>query len=282
MNIFEKGILVQLSISSWSAQKKIPEAVAVSALGTNWAKAKKSLIEPESLDKVNKIRNEARNWLRSKALPFPLNGVVFLPYTMVSQVKDQLNAYQSAFNAAVDSFVDEYPALVKLAKDTLGQHYSLNDYPPDISRYFGFSWRLVALQPPNEGLPQDLLDEERRKFEAVMEDARQVAMSALRGEFSSLVSSLVERLTPNSDGTTKKFKNSTVTNFIEFFASFSDRNVFEDADLSALIDRAKEIIAGVNPDDLRTNEVLRADIQTAMQSIQVETENLPIRKLCFD
>lgn len=287
-NIFDKGCLVQLSIGVWGGAKKINEAKAQEALGSEWAKARKLLVDRESLKPIEKVRNEARTFIRSLSLPFPVDGILFVPFSVVSRIDDRLKELHRDYLVTVQEFTASYSLLVESARIVLGDLYDETDYPTDIERYFKFEWRFITLAAPgdNKYLSPDLIAREQVKFLRTMEKARQMGVMALREEFQTMVKRCCERLTPGEDGKAKRFKRSLTGNFVEFFESFKDRNIFNDSELDELVSRARGIVEGVEFESLRDNEGLKAGIAAAMLSVDSELEksieNMPGRKLSFD
>ena len=116
-----------------------------------------------------------------------------------------------------------------------------------------------------------------------MSEARETAMAALRQEFAEIVSAMCERLTPSADGKQKVFRNSLVGNFQEFFEGFLNRNVFEDAELTELVNRAKSVLNGTDPETLRSSPLHAESIRTSMsevkESILKAIQDRPGRKI---
>ena len=56
--IFEKGILIKIDTSMWGGVKKIDKKTAIEALGSDYAKAQKYLVDPKSLKPIASIRKQ--------------------------------------------------------------------------------------------------------------------------------------------------------------------------------------------------------------------------------
>jgi hypothetical protein len=52
-----------------------------------WLTATKKLVDPESLKPICKVGNAARTYLAGISLPFPIQGMVFIPKEMISRVE---------------------------------------------------------------------------------------------------------------------------------------------------------------------------------------------------
>ena len=98
-NIFEKGCLVQLSVSQWGAARKIDKSkLAEMVSSPDWVRATKKLVDPESLKPISKITNEARSYLIGVSLPFPIKGLVFIPKDLISRVDERLQDFKDRFD----------------------------------------------------------------------------------------------------------------------------------------------------------------------------------------
>jgi hypothetical protein len=271
-NIFEKGCLVQLSISKWGGVKKIDDGkLAKMVEAHEWVTATKKLVDPESLKPICKIGNAARSYLVGVSLPFPIQGMVFAPKEMVSRVDKRLEEFRGEFDQAVDVFVQEYPRLRETAMTCLGDLFSEVDYPVRVEQHFGFAWRFIILDVPNGKagvLSPELYEREKEKFIKTMEEARTLAIESLREEFGSMVERITERFSETADGKPKVFKNATVESFYEFFETFKERNIFRDDQLAELVEKAQAVLGGSSPESIRTSEALRARIRGGMEEVE--------------
>ncbi len=292
-NIFQKGCLVQLSVSKWGGVKKIDKSklsnmVEQSGSRHDWVTATKKLVDPASLKPICKINNAARNWLAAVSLPFPISGMVFIPKDLINDVDSKLNKFQSKFNAAVVDFTSDYNELRNSAKSYLGELFNEIDYPVDIGTKFNFSWRFIILDVPNGDtklLAPEVYAREKEKFLQTMEEARMMAIDALREEFAQMVERITDRFAENADGKPKIFKNRTVDSFYEFFETFKGRNIFQDQDLSELVTKAQNILNGSSVDQIRSNDHLKENIKNGMTDIEKAMEaifNRPRRKIVMD
>ena len=83
-----------------------------------------------------------------------------------------------------------------------------------------------------------------------------------------------------------RFKETTVSNLVDFLGTFNFRNVTDDAELKSLVDRARTMLAGVSADALRTTGDLRAKVQQGMADLAAELDTMivktPGRKFRFN
>jgi len=288
-NIFEKGCLAQLSASVWRAARKIkPEQLSEMAASHEWLSATKKLVDPDALKPINKAVNMARGYLTGVSLPFPLQGMVFIPKEMISRVDAKLELYKSDFNKTVEEFLGNYEQLREVAMVYLGELFNELDYPVDVRSKFSISWRFVILDVPNGNtgiLAPEVYEREKEKFIQTMEEARELAIQSLREEFSGMVQRITERFTNGNGDKPKIFKNGTVNNFYEFFETFKERNIFKDDHLAELVERAKAILGGQSAESIRSNDQVKEQIKAGMEDVEKtmsEILSMPRRKIIMN
>jgi hypothetical protein len=290
-NIFQKGCLVQLSVSKWGGVKKIDKSKLsnmVDQAESDWVTATKKLVDPESLKPICKINNAARNWLATISLPFPITGMVFVPKELINTVDEKLDEFKDQFNETVQDFIQDYKSLRETARTYLGELFNEVDYPVDISKKFNFNWRFIILDVPNgdtQILAPEVYAREKEKFIQTMEEARGMAIEALREEFSQMVERITDRFTQNADGPPRIFKNTTVESFYEYFQTFKDRNIFQDHELSSLVNKAQAVLDGFSADQIRSSAHLKENIRSGMADIESalsQVFNRPRRKIIMD
>jgi len=271
-NMFEKGCLVQLSISKWGGVKKINDNQLAEMIETHeWLTATKKLVDPESLKPICKVGNSARTYLTSISLPFPIQGMVFIPKEMITRVDQKLEGFKTEFNQTVTTLLDDYDKLRETAMVYLGDLFNEVDYPVHVEKKFSFAWRFIILDVPNGKsgiLSPEIYEREKEKFIQTMEEARTMAIESLREEFGSMVERITERFTQSGDGKPKVFKNATVESFYEFFETFKERNIFRDQQLDELVERAQAVLGGVSAESIRTNADLKENIRAGMAEVE--------------
>ena len=74
-----------------------------------------------------------------------------------------------------------------------------------------------------------------------------LAEAAFIEELQSLVAHLTERLSGQTDGKPKVFRDSAVENLTEFFERFRDLNIRSNEQLDDLVGQCQQIVSGVEP-----------------------------------
>ena len=287
-DIFRQAALLQLNTSCWVGSKALKRTQLESISDSGWLKGKKLLINPELLGAIRTTIHKARQCIARFALPFPLAGMNLVPKDVIEDLDAHLSQIKEEYWAKVDAFVAQYAFAREEAKIALCELFNESDYPVDIMNKFRFQWRFLLLDVPDKAsvLTPDILRRERRKFEELMHETRELSIAALREEFGEIVSHLVDRLS-GDDGKQKAFRSNMVNRINEFLDSFGDKNLFGDETLAALVDQARSIVKDMGSGyAIQYNELHRQRIASEMsrlkQGIDAAIEELPRRRVLLE
>ena len=282
--VFQKACLLQLSTSVWTSSRMLEQAI-MERIGTNteWLRGRKFLINPELLGPINTTTHQARNLVQKHALPFPITSIYLVPKESLALIDERLQEFKERFWVKVAEFEQMYESARTEAESVLKDLFNEADYPADISSKFKFEWRFLVLDVPGKSklLSPQIYEREKQKFEALMAETRELALSALREEFGEIVKHLVEQLT--TEGKPKTLKTGMFNRLREFLDDFGTKNIFEDETLKALTEQAKSAIGGMSAYGLRYNSAMQKQIKNEMQNLKTAIddaiEELPRRKI---
>jgi hypothetical protein len=143
---------------------------------------------------------------------------------------------------------------------------------------FTVSWDFPAVEPPNylQQLNPALYEQQCQRVQARFDEAVQLAEQAFLEELSKLVEHLGERLSGADDGKPKVFRDSAVENIGEFFDRFRRLNVHSSEQLDGVVERARNLLKGVQPQELRDNAQLRSRMATQLSNVQASLDGLMV------
>ena len=284
-DIFQKACLIQLSTSVWQGCCKLDESV-LKRIGENseWLKGSKDLVNQDLLSPIRKCAGQARTAILKYSVPFPINSVYLISKEALTNIDEKLQDYKGQFLEKVQDFELLFEIAKEEAMGYLGDLYNEADYPIDVTRKFRFEWRFLTLDVPGKStvLPPEIYEREKEKFQSMMDETRELAISALREEFAKTVNGLTEKL--NKDSTQPRvIKSSMFNKMREFLDGFGTRNIFEDEVLVELSQQAKALIEGVSPDGIKKNDIMLQKIKNEMNelkfAIDSAIEDMPRRKI---
>lgn len=273
----KESCLVRLTSKTWSGVKKLPANMIEKIGDSNWLRGSKRLVNPDDIAGPRNVISKAMRYIKARSAEFPIPGMHLISSNLILLVSRDLNAMQNEFCAEVDVVVDTYNTIREHARPFLEEAglYNEFDYPEDLRRCYDFKWNLIAMDTPNlSRISPELYEQEARKFQETMAEARKMTSDALKIELADLINHMVDRL--NDSGKPKVFRDSMVHNFSEFLDSLSERNLFGDAQLSQLAEKAKQVLNGVTPDDLRKYADVQEQVRAGMRDLKAVVDEAVI------
>jgi hypothetical protein len=305
-NEFKNCVLIQYSIKFYRGKKKLSKAklarmVRENPAAADWLTGSKSIIDPAEVKKVGKINNKVVAYLNPKnpdspCLPHPLHGMKIIPIALMEEVDAEMQKFESEFWPTAETFKDRFEEFKEFSKTMYDADgfYNEFEFPDNIDDKFGFTWKYYELSTPDsiKAISMDIYNREKEKVKDELQEVKADCINALRTSFAGMVNHLVEKFTGK-----KKYKNrktgrmrtqdmqwheSTIDNFYDFFGYFSDRNVFNDAELQDLVEKAKDVLKGRDAGIVKENDSLKKQIAGEMGEVQKAINELvkkPRRKI---
>lgn len=242
--------------------------------------ARKKLLDTKhpAYKEVTAVRGQVISFWKSQTLPYPEPGVRLIHQDKIETFNHQMEEYRHDLAEAVARLDERYAELKAAARQRLGQLYNPDDYPSSLRSLFGVEWEFPPIEPPDYllQLSPSIYEQEKARVAARFEEAVTLAEQAFIGELAKLVSHLTERLSGSADGDKKIFRDTVVTNLVEFFDRFRRLNVRSNAQLDDLVEQAQRAVRGVEPQALRDNDSLRQHVSTQLASVQSVLDGLMV------
>ena len=257
--LLKNTVILSYSVHCWTNNGKANIANIETEAEKSRLRVTKKLVDSDQLKAVRDYQNKAKGWIKMRSVPaFFKDALVLVKTDMVKEVEQKLNDSVNETSELVEAFLAAYPAQKEAAKKALGNMYEERDYPTanELRSSFGITWNWIELNV-SENLPDTIRARESKKLNDMWENSIQEIIMALRTGFKEFVDHAVDRLTVKPGEKAKTFRDSLIPNFQQFLDTFSARNVVNDAELAALVDKAKKLISGVSPEDLRDDTKLR-------------------------
>jgi len=224
---------------------------------------------------VSAIRSQAAAYWRGCSLPYIEPGVRLIRREDVTAFDVQMRTAQAELAEAVSQLDDCYGELVQQARERLGDLFDPADYPETLQGLFEISWDYPSCSPPEylRSVSPQLYEEECRRVQARFSEAVQLAESAFAEELSGLINHLAERLTGQTDGKPKVFRDSAVTNLLEFFDRFQRLNIQSNEQLDGLVEQARSLVRGIDPQRLREQTTVREQIAEGLGRVETSLDD---------
>lgn len=294
-NVSDRSVLLQLEVRTLGNRASVSSDVAETDADKESLTVSKELLDSPELRGVRSSEHRARTWLRNVSLPSLFRGGFYLvPIAQIAALDDELvQEREPEWRAAVEEFVTAYPRLVDEAKERLKvcpeggdcrrdctQHlYRASEYPHvDLVRgSFVWTTRIVTLSTPAllQRVRRDIFEREIAKAKADVSEAAAQTRNMLRAQMRLLTGKLAEVLKPGEDGRRKAVRKDFGAKLAEFLELFPFRNdVLCDDDLARYVDRARQLMNGVDPELLKDDETARAGLQRQLEALTADVSGL--------
>ncbi|MBN71298.1 MAG: hypothetical protein CME32_18690 [Gimesia sp.] len=225
---------------------------------------------------VTAVRGRAVAYWKGVSLPYPEAGIRLIRQSEITDFDQRMSEFQVELETAVRELDRHFEELKAAARQRLGDLYDPADYPHSLAGLFAIEHDFPAVEPPNylKQLNPDVYAQECQRVQQRFDEAVQLAEQAFLEELGRLVEHLTERLSGQSDGKPKVFRDTAVSNLTDFFERFQQLNVRSNDQLDALVERAQQIVTGVAPQQLRDNGTLRQQVASQLSGVQSSLEGL--------
>lgn len=263
MQLNDRALLVQLSISQWTARKfdkKATKEVA-DAHGTTTAAGRynKSLLPMNDLlDNIHKKTTFIRTKFYENTLPWGMEGTQMLPTANYLSFVSDFRKERDEWNILVGNFVNNYDNLRLDAQRFLGSLYNPTDYPATVDIRAKFNIDMAVFPVPSTDFRVAIGSEELTRIQQDVErrvkDAERTAMLDVWQRLFDRVKHMAEKLADPK----AIFRDSMVENAQELCALLPRLNFNDDPNLEALRQDVEAKLIK-HPDALRNDPDLRRD-----------------------
>lgn len=290
LSILDKAVVLQIEFHRFGLTRKASLTDVQVEANKDYLRLSKVLLKCREYDAVVSYRREITEWLRQVGLPFTLrSGSYLVPLSLVVPVEEALRERRTKDQANVAGFLSVYTKILArmngepvegdpleldqfLPPAELGVVYRPEDYPSVavMATHFSIDWQWLDYGVANrlEQIDAELFKNASEKLNADIVRAAGAIEQGLMASMYKLVASLKDTLTPNEDGTRKRFYKSTVTKIQDFLSNIDLRNLTGSKDLAQLAKQAKNLVEGVDPDVLKDDEALRNALQVGFGQIE--------------
>lgn len=272
--ILQRSVCVVLTRHYLGNYRKVGTGAVVEAAGGTAAKvddsqfhSTKKLVPSQALLPVMRALEAAPAYLRGTAIPAHRvfgDRTYLLPIAAVQAAEERLVAIRTELLAQAALLAQRWPSLVdmqELALAPLGL-FDRREYPTaaDVATAFDLDWNYVSFAAPErlETVGRALFEGAQRKYESRMAEAYDEVRLVLRETLRQVTGEMVKKLTPGADGKPRVFRGTVLDDLAEFLATFDLRNIADDAELDGVVRQLRGLTDGLDVDQLRDLDGLRA------------------------
>jgi hypothetical protein len=296
VNILESAMMLVV-VRRWPPQSRTVKnkGIIQTTAQAQMLSLNKKLWDSPQLRAIQNHEARLDDYLKHKSSPMPLRaGHHIVPNLLYNTVKARLEEHIEQRKPLIAAFKAAYQEALKKSKEILGDQFNITDYPTEeqIEGYFFFAWQMINFSVADKliELDKEAAAQKCEELEKEIVQAAELQQHLLRVEMETFVTELVDKLSPKQDekGELKRktFRDSVLNKINEFKELFAARNLSQDGKLAELVQQTEQLLNGVSPDLLRSNDTLRqkvcdgfAEIKSNLSQIIV---NEPVRAISFE
>ena len=275
MNLSDRALLVQLSISQWTARKydkKATRQVADSnGASMEAGRYNKSLLPlNDALDSVHKKAASIRQKFYANTLPWGIEGTMMLPTNNYLNFMTSFRKERDDWNTLVGLFVDNYRQLAadnhRLLRAQLGNLYDAADYPPVDEVRRKFHMDMAVFPVPSSDFRVSIGSAELSR---IQQDVERRVQEAQRGAMDEVWQRLFDRVKHIAEKLADPkaiFRDSMVENAREICALLPRLNFADDPRLEEMRQQVEATLLK-HPEALRNDPDLRRDTAAEAKAI---------------
>jgi hypothetical protein len=225
--------------------------------------------ERPCLAQLNSCRTAVKSWWRSHTAPYIEEGVRLLPRTQVHVFEEVMAESLAELQTLAQLAQEERDEILQEAQVLRGRAFDLRDYPEDLSRGISLDWRFQDLEPPKylKKLSESAYAADVARHGLRMAMAVELAEESFARELKDMVDNLLGKLDPPEEGKRTIIKDAAVENLHTFFSRFAEICQWGADDLEEIVEEAKEVMAGIDPEDLRRSKKIKKDVGEGLSRV---------------
>ena len=272
VTLSDKGMLVRLSISQWTARrhdKEISQEVAtIHNASANAGRYHKCLIDPLAIRPIQVVSGNARTFHYTNTLPWDDSDNRLLPAKNFLTYSQKMGDFRSEFEASVNKFVSDYPQLVEAARYHLNGMFRSSDYPHEsrIADKFSFSFHVSPL-PEAGDFRVTLQAEDIAEIKADIEQRNRLAQETVMIDLWQRLHDTVRHMVDKLSDSDAIFRDSLVSNVAELCSLLPRLNIMDDTSLETARQEIESKLLTFDAQTLRDNPFIREGVAKEASSI---------------
>jgi hypothetical protein len=270
------GVLISFTSGRWQARAKISVNQLGEEIPAEIVSASKSLVDDRTILKdFAMIIRSAKVFINQNSVPFPVEGVRWIPKDRITKVDKYLTKKQEEYFAERSELAGKIDAVRRRYAKKYPEFYDPSRYPTpeQIIAKFRFQWQFFQMDVPAKGklLDVNIFKREQEKFERMIGEMGEMTMNI----FGNSIIKRLEKL--NSQCTDGKANAGTINainrlmkQWEELWEDHVDEQRFKKA-----IARIKRQISNLDAEAIRNNEDLQDKVASVTEKIVNQIKRVP-------
>jgi hypothetical protein len=287
ISLATSAVLVSVDVNVWSATKQdrgiSDEVTQAKKAESSAGRFVKNLLADDQFHKrVSNYRQTIYNWLKRNTFRWN-NAQDILPVINLEKFKREFNDHEVEFNRLLDSFINNYQAIVSNMAFKAGDMFNQNDYPSASEVRNKFGIKLYVAEVPahdwrcqiSNDIAEDLKGQYERQAEGIITGILNEQVERLTEVMESISHCCgVDEIKDSQSGETKtkrrKIYESTLEKAKDLCNTFKDFKPVDNevsSKLSSAVLGLERTLSGVDSDLIRENDMVRDRVKNDVDDI---------------
>lgn len=281
-----EGVLCIVQNGFWDAIAKYDKKHLGEEVPKAIVKATQDLIDDKTLiSDIKNIQWRAKYLIQANSMPFPIDGVFFLPKNVIAPINEELEELHEEFEVRVAKLVKEYDNLVKKFKRKYPNQYNMQQkkrkYPTKkvLRDKFYLRWSFFNIEMPDSTI--GILDPNEHKramsrFENMIGEMEDMALNIIGNDLFERLGRIQNRIVNNEPVHGKNI--SSINTFLDKWSELWQPNV-DDRKMKILVSRLKKEMKKVELTKLKDNQNFREEFSDKIATMMGKIESMPAVRL---
>jgi hypothetical protein len=204
------------------------------------------------------------------------DGIRLVRTDRIQWLVDQIGLLRGQLEVAKAELYDAWDDVKLEARERLGDLYVASDYAFDPRDAVWILLTFPSVDPDRRLLQvaPEIFESEKKRIEAKLQEAATIAEAGLQEQLAELVGSLAERLSEGEreDGKKRYVRQAAIDEIVEFSNRFRAVSVGSNAELDAIVERARALAGDTNMEAVRKDAGARATVAGAFAAMRADLD----------
>jgi hypothetical protein len=262
MQLGDRALLVQLTISQWTARKydkRVSQQVTkINHASSDAGRFNKSLLPlNDYLANVHAKSALIRQDFYTNTLPWAMEGAQLLPSSNYLAFMTQFRKAKSEWESLVRDFVANYPSLKVQAAQSLGDMYNDADYPADHEIAAKFNMDMAVFPVPSDDFRVALSGDEMSRIQKDIADRLAQAQAMASRDVWQRLYERVEHIARQCGNPKGRLHDSMLEHARDLCDLLPRLNITDDPNLESMRQEVEGKLASLSVEGLRSDATLR-------------------------
>lgn len=243
-------------------------------------RASKRIIKSKAIEQIRTLRNKTRHMLGRYTLNTLFRpGVYAVPLEHLEIIEEKLKEAKAEIEDIRKTLVDEWPEVIKDAKERLGHLFDDRDYvnPESSATELDMTYRYIPIaQTPEilKNIAAETYQEDLERSKSQSAEELEAFRTHLRATFLQIIGNMRKTLT-KPDGERRVFGKRFFKNLNSFLETFEALNFSEDFELRQVVESARKVANGYDrPEDLKDDVTMQKALNTNLEGLSHSLEGM--------